>query len=242
MTDSARQFAEFVQLSGLDPSVVPLAEIKPVELQDTFGPGTRLRPGETVTIPGRGVARFIGLKSGRRPIVEIPPGCVETGNWDVPASEPDLAPVPATAAEYWQRRAVLARKVASIDGRMQLSGGTEFGWLPVMERALDAILRVMTPTDVVEITAHAAGGGLYVSMRVFCDGNRADFIRAVGHWVEAATLFRCAVFGIPGWYGPVPDCPWMYTLSEEARSIDGSKLFDRVYPSPPSAVMEADDA
>ena len=234
MTDAAAEFAEFIQLAGLDPSVVPEVEIKPVEQGYSFGPGTYLRPGESVTIPGHGVAAFHGLRSGCVPLLELPSSYLQCGVWSVPASEPDLTSVPESATEYWRRRAILAHKIASADGRLQVTGGNENGWLPILERMIDAILRVMAPTDAVEVAATESCGCLHVPMRALGDDiGRSHFIRSVGDWARAASVRRCVVYGTVGWYGPVHDF-WSFTLSDRARSIEGSKLFDRVYPPPPA--------
>lgn len=233
MTEAATQFAEFVQLAGLDPSVVPEIEIKPAKQACSFGMGTFLRPGESVTIPGHGVAAFHGLRSGCVPILELPSGYVQCGVWSVPTSEPNLTLVPESATEYWRRRAILAHRIASADGRLQVSGGNENGWLPILERMVDAILRVMAPTDAVEIAATESCGCLHVPMRTLGDDmGRNHFIRSVGDWARAASVHRCVVYGTLGWYGPVHDF-WSFTLSDLARSIEGSKLFDRIYPRPP---------
>ncbi len=65
------------------------------------------------------------------------------------------------------------------------------------------------------------------------DIGRSHFIRSVGDWARAVSVHRCVVYGTVGWYGPVGDF-WSFTLSDRARSIEGSKLFDRVYPPPPA--------
>jgi hypothetical protein len=242
MTDAAAQFAEFVQVAGLDPSVVPEVEIKPVEQAGSFGMGTYLRQGESVTIPGHGVAAFHGLRSGCVPLLELPSGYLQCGVWSVPASEPDLTPVPESATEYWRRRAILAHKIASADGRLQVSGGNENGWLPILERMIDAILRVMAPTDAVEVAATESCGCLHVPMRALGDDiGRSHFIRSVGDWARAVSVHRCVVFGTPGWYGPV-DNSWSFILSDRARSIEASELVHHIYPRPPGPALGFGDA
>jgi len=227
-------YRDLVARAGLDPAIVREVEIKLAE--DTgFGPGTYLRPGESARIPGGGLARFEGLGPGGEPIVKLPLRLLQTGMWYAPAHDLVLAAAPATPREYWRRREALAARVAALRGRLQVSGGREAGWVPVVERMVDAIVRVMGPTDAVEIVLQENGGSLFAIVHAVCrDPERRKFIWRVGEWAEAATVRRCAVLGITGWYGPVGRGSGLsYTLSGQVRALGESALIDRIYPRPP---------
>ena len=236
-------YRELVARAGLDPAIVREVEIKPGR-DDCFGPGTYLKLGESVEIPGYGRARFIGLAHGREPRVDLPPGIEQTGTWFVPAHNPELAAAPASPEEYWARKAVLAGRIGSMKGRLQLFRGREAGWLPVVERAVDAIVRIMASCDVVELSMEEDSGSLFVIALIDCpDPDRAGFIRRISEWARAASVRRCALLGTTGWYGPIDqDYCICFTLSDQARALDASSLIARIYPSPPTAPEGNGDA
>jgi hypothetical protein len=232
MSERAAAYESLVRKTGLDPRVIRAIDIS--------APGGKrvatVGRDEKVQIPGYGTALFVE-DFGGTPIVSLPDGLEHAGTRFVPAVDPDLRAAPKSAEEYWERSAAVAMKIAAFRGRVQVAGGRENGWVPIIERMVDAIATVLGATDAVTVLCELSFGMLAVSIHAASrDPDIRCFVNDLAPWAEAVALERCMVSGEPGWRGPIdPGEPWEYTLSDRIRALPDPLARELVYPRPPEA-------
>jgi hypothetical protein len=232
MRERAPAYESLVTGTGLDPAVIRAIDIS------TIG-GTRVatvRRDEKVQVPGYGAAFFVEDFDGT-PILSLPKGLEHAGTRLVPLVDPGLGAAPTSPGEYWTRSAVMAAKFANLRGRVQVAGGRENGWIPIVERMVDAVCAVVGAADSVTIRLEASFGLLGVAIHAACrDPDVRTFVNDLGPWAEAIALDRCMVCGEPGWRGPVhAGEPWEYTLSDRVRALPDPLSRELLYPRPPEA-------
>jgi hypothetical protein len=230
MSERTAAFEFLVRKIELDPAVVREIDVSSLS-------GRRIgvvRAGERLNVPGHGVVTWDEDESGT-PVVSLPEGLEHNGTRFAPLVDPKLPRAPTSADEYWERAALVAGEVSAFNGRFQLAGGRENGWIPVVERLVDAIAAVLGPRDVVTVILQLTFGMLGVWIRVDCENpDVAKFVHDLGPWAEAVAMGRCMVSGEPGWRGPINDGdPWEYTLSKRVRDLPDPMAPDLLYPSPP---------
>ena len=229
MSERTEVYEFLVRKTGLDPAVTQ-------EIDVSLPSGQRIgvvRAGERLDVPGHGAVHFFDDETGW-PVVTLPEGLEHTGTRSVPVVDPKLPDAPASAAEYWERAAMLAEEVAAFKGRFQLAGGRENGWIPIVEQVIVTIVEVLGPRDVVTAMFQLTFGMLGVSIRTNCENHHiTKFVIDLGRWAEAVALQRCMVSGEPGRRASVrDDDPWEYTLSDTVRELPDPLAPDLLYPSP----------
>ncbi|GGF00224.1 hypothetical protein GCM10011611_02290 [Aliidongia dinghuensis] len=229
MHERTAAYESLVQKAGLDPAV-----IRAIDVSSRYGLCTAtVRRDQRVHIPDHGFAHFMEDESGT-PIVTLPDGIEHDGTRFVPFVDPALDPAPQDAREYWKRSATLAAKIATFKGRLQVAGGRENGWVPIVERLVDAVCVALGPSDAVTITFETSFGLLGASIHAACrDPDVRCYVHDLGPWAEAVAIGQCMVSGEPGWRGPVHvDEPWEFTLSDRIRSLPDPLAHELIYPRP----------
>jgi len=232
MSERTEVYEFLVRKTGLDPAVTQ-------EIDVNLPSGQRIgvvRAGERLSVPGFGDVHLVVDETGW-PLVTLPKGLEHTATRSVPVVDPKLPDAPASAAEYWERAAMLAEEVAAFKGRFQLAGGRENGWIPIVEQVIVTIVEVLGPRDVVTAMFQLTFGMLGVTIRASCDNPHiTKFVSDLGPWAEAIALQRCMVSGEPGRRVSVrDDDPWEYTLSDRVRQLPDPLAPDRLYPPPSRA-------
>jgi hypothetical protein len=229
MNERSAVYEFLVRKTGVDPAVV-----LEVDISSPNGDGVGVvQAGERLSVPGFGDVHLVVDETGW-PLVTLPKGLEHTGTRSVPVVDPKLPDAPASAAEYWERAAMLAEEVAAFKGRFQLAGGRENGWIPIVEQVVVTIVEVLGPRDVVTVMFQLTFGMLGVSIRANCENHHiTKFVIDLGRWAEAVALQRCMVSGEPGRRASVrDDDPWEYTLSDRVRQLPDPLAPDLLYPSP----------
>ena len=232
MSDRTKAYEALVVKTGLDPAVTRVVDIRSVQ-------GWRcvtLRPDRKTPLPGGGTAFLVDdVIDG--PVVHLPMGWVRAGMRFEPVVQPVLRAAPAGPQDYWERSAALAAKVSMYAGRMQVAGGRENGWMPIVERLVDAVALALGPVDVATIILQKPHGLLDVSIRTICrDADVRRFISDLALWAESLGLVTCMVSGAEGWRGPLnADEPWEYTLSDQVRALPDPLASEMLYPRLPEA-------
>ena len=230
-------YRQLVLRTGLDPSVSRAVEVAVPGIQD--GQCHCLRVGQSLELLGFGIVRYLAERLDDSPVVELPEGVEVSGFWLEPTHMPKLAAAPATAEEYWRRVDAMTEAIGELGERLTIHPAVENGWLPVMEAVVAATLQVMTSGDTVHVCTKSKFGTMRVSASVATDPTdeaRARYFSDVAQWAEAVTEGRCEAFGIPGWSGPLKPGKggWIYTLSDEARSLSSDALRRRIHPPRPA--------
>jgi hypothetical protein len=230
MSERTAAYESLVQRTGLDPAVIRAIEIGSARESRI----ATVRRDERVRVPGFGIVHFVEDRSGT-PIVSLPDGLEHIGTRFTPLVAPSLRAAPATRLEYWERRAAMAEKIAIFRGRLQIAGGRENGWLPIVERIVDAIAVVVGPADSATVICEVTFGMLSISIRAACDDPDVRcYVSDLGPWSEATAIERCMVSGEPGWRGPIDaEEPWEYTLSDRVRALSDPLASELIYPPPP---------